>query len=284
MVSHNFLLALLLASLYADHAKSTPVPTERDEGFVAGDPLTEEELNSAHSFSEKGESLVPNMDFGNLNEKATNLVGGDMVPPKGKNVLLSAVKWPNAQIPYVISAGYTTEQRQIIAMAMSAFHNATCIRFLPRKSTQADYITITKTGTGCNSAVGKAGGNQKLSLDDGCLSKSYVGIAIHEMMHAIGFAHEHQRPDQEDYIDVLYDNIQPDWQQWFQPLPETEVNTLNLPYDIQSVMHYVSFSSAAVDSSQPIILAKDGSYTGNDQRLTCLDAQKINKYYNCFSG
>ncbi len=57
--------------------------------------------------------------------------------------------------------------------------------------------------------MGKAGGNQKLSLDDGCLSKSYVGIAIHEMMHAIGFAHEHQRPDQEDYIDVLYDNIQP---------------------------------------------------------------------------
>ncbi len=58
-------------------------------------------------YNDGKESLVPNMDFGNLNEKATNLVGGDMVPPKGKNVLLSAVKWPNAQIPYVISAGYS---------------------------------------------------------------------------------------------------------------------------------------------------------------------------------
>ncbi len=28
-------------------------------------------------------------------------------------------------------------------------------------------------------------------------------------MHALGFGHEHQRPDQNDYINVLYDNIKP---------------------------------------------------------------------------
>ncbi len=50
---------------------------------------------------------MPNMDFGKLNKKSTNLVGGDMVPPQGKMVLLSAIKWPNAQVPYVISAGYS---------------------------------------------------------------------------------------------------------------------------------------------------------------------------------
>lgn len=284
MVSRKFLVAMLLAVLVIEIIKSSPVSTDRKGEFVAGDPLTEKEFNTAHSsISGKGESLVPNMDFGKLNKHATNLVGGDMVVTKGKSVGATVTKWPNAQIPYVISAGFTTEQRQIIAFAMKAFHDTTCIRFVPRKS-EADYIMIAKTGTGCNSPLGKAGGKQVLSLDDGCLNNNYPGVPMHEMMHAAGFVHEHQRPDQTKYINVLYDNIKPDWRQWFKPLPANEVNTLGLPYDTKSVMHYVSFASSAIDDKKPIILAKDGSYTGNDKQLTSLDIQKLNKFYNCYSG
>ena len=28
-------------------------------------------------------------------------------------------------------------------------------------------------------------------------------------MHALGFQHEHQRPDRDDYIEVLIENVQP---------------------------------------------------------------------------
>ncbi len=47
------------------------------------------------------------MDFGKLNKHATYLVGGDMVVTKGKSVGATVTKWPNAQIPYVISAGFS---------------------------------------------------------------------------------------------------------------------------------------------------------------------------------
>lgn len=54
-----------------------------------------------------------------------------------------------------------------------------------------------------------AGGRQTLSLGSGCIQK---GIIIHEMMHAVGFFHEQSRTDRDDFITILWNNIQPGMQ------------------------------------------------------------------------
>jgi hypothetical protein len=54
--------------------------------------------------------------------------------------------------------------------------------------------------------VGRQGGRQEISLGQGCLTLG-PGIAIHEIMHALGFFHEQSRPDRDKFVTVIWNNI-----------------------------------------------------------------------------
>ena len=43
-------------------------------------------------------------------------------------------------------------------------------------------------------------GAQKMALDPGCMQH---GILLHEFGHVIGFWHEQNRPDRDEYIEVI---------------------------------------------------------------------------------
>ena len=58
----------------------------------------------------------------------------------------------------------------------------------------------------CFSAIGRQGGQQRISVGEGC---EYKGTVMHEMMHALGFFHEQSRTDRDNYIMVLWWNIEP---------------------------------------------------------------------------
>ncbi|PRD30781.1 UNVERIFIED_CONTAM: Astacin [Trichonephila clavipes] len=94
--------------------------------------------------------------------------------------------------------------KHVILNAIKNYHDHTCVRFVP-KTDQSDYVKIF-FGQGCYSQVGRVGGQQLLSLGNGCL---YVGTAIHEFGHALGFYHEQSRSDRDDYLTIYLENVLP---------------------------------------------------------------------------
>ena len=58
---------------------------------------------------------------------------------------------------------------------------------------------------------------------------------VHELLHTLGFVHEHTRPDRDDFISVNFDNIEPGKEKYFEKRMQGTRN--NAPYDVLSVMH-----------------------------------------------
>ena len=56
----------------------------------------------------------------------------------------------------------------------------------------------------CSSVTGRSGGNQTMSLGEGCHRK---GVVIHELLHALGMTHEHCRADRNEFIRINMENI-----------------------------------------------------------------------------
>ncbi|CAD5214770.1 unnamed protein product [Bursaphelenchus okinawaensis] len=187
------------------------------------------------------------------------------------------LKWPNGRIPYTISTQYTTVGRQRIAAAIDEYHQRTCIKFVPKTATDLDYVHILPE-EGCYSLVGKVGGKQPVSLGNGCIVK---GIIIHELMHAVGFFHEQSRADRDNYVRIVWTNVEPGLQDQFDKYSLAMIDHLNTEYDYGSVMHYgpTAFSKNGKTTVEPVLPTNQriGQRVGFSQN----DANKINKLYTC---
>lgn len=64
------------------------------------------------------------------------------------------------------------------------------------------------------------------------------GLYLHEIGHALGLVHEHQLPNRDEYIEIMYSNVEPSMRIWFNKYSGQEVNQYDVTYEYSSVMHY----------------------------------------------
>lgn len=71
--------------------------------------------------------------------------------------------------------------------------------------------------------MGKRGnGPQAISIGKNC---DKFGIVVHELGHVIGFWHEHTRPDRDENVQIIIENIMDGQQYNFNKLADDEVST-----------------------------------------------------------
>lgn len=139
--------------------------------------------------------------------------------------------------------------------------------------------TVSPPSFSCSSYIGRKGGKQPVTIGPNC---GEVGNAIHELGHVIGFAHEHSRPDRDDYITVLWDNVDQYFRANFCKLKASDVNSLGVGYDYDSVMHYSGTAFSV--NGQPTIEPHDPNVTiGQRRNISNKDALQVNKMYGCMA-
>ena len=112
---------------------------------------------------------------------------------------------------------------------------------------------------------------------------------MHEIGHAIGFHHEHSRPDRDEYVQIITDNINridPRLQSEYALLDSSRVKSLGVGYDYNSIMHYNRYYGTVNSAGQyvelEIIRPKDTNIVvGEARELSLLDIIETNRLYNC---
>lgn len=137
--------------------------------------------------------------------------------------------WPGGIVYYSLT-NVPPQVRDVFLTAATHISQQSAVRFVERTD-QPNYLYLTSSSDypTCFSSVGMVGGPQQLELSSHCHDRPDV---LHELMHALGLGHEHQRDDRDQYVDISPGLLDP--KQFVVNQEFVKVG----PYDIDSVTHY----------------------------------------------
>lgn len=184
-------------------------------------------------------------------------------------------KWKDGIIPYVADLTFTQQNMKLLNEAIKEYKMRTCIRFKERTN-EKDYVIFTAKGDGCASYVGRKGGPQHVNLEKHC---GIVGTYEHEIMHVLGFIHEHSRPDRDNYIAINFKNINKKAINNFYKY--NFVNNHNEEFNYASIMLYRNNAFTKNGKTTINAVGDQDLIFGQRHRFSIGDIKQINRLYNC---
>jgi len=187
-------------------------------------------------------------------------------------------KWPNSTVYYVIS-GLSSSVRSELQKSFNEWSSKTNVRFKERTN-EPNYVTISSSGSNSNSGsaiLGMYGSRGYIRLG----TRATAAVIIHEIGHTLGYIHEQNRSDRDDYIRILFDNIQSNAQDQFYKSSSSVLVTSS--FDAKSIMMYDSYTFSK--NGRPTITDLNGNpFPRQSGRLSSLDIQGTNSIYAASGG
>ncbi|KRX16719.1 Zinc metalloproteinase nas-14 [Trichinella nelsoni] len=191
-------------------------------------------------------------------------------------------RWPEGLVPYTFVDTHDWLET-CVRNAMKTIENVSCIRFVPYNKKvhgSIGYLSIGTNRNGCKSYVGRVPGKgSPFLLAPACCDKQ--GTVLHELMHTLGFLHEHSRPDRKNYVDINRNNVAKEHWKNFNKEEFWLRIPINTMYDYDSVMHYSPHAFSK--NGGVVIKARNNRTIGQRDHLSILDIYKINALYQCKS-
>ncbi|KAH8267481.1 hypothetical protein KR018_007248 [Drosophila ironensis] len=223
-------------------------------------------------------------------ELSPHLFQGDIV--QMPNMLRNGINteiylWPNRTVLYVIDEEqFGPLHREEIEKGIDFIQNISCIKFQPARAEERNTaLHIVSTLKGCSIIhVGFRSSMNVINLEAYDIGKGCfrMGSILHELLHALGFEHQHVAHNRDEYVQIEWDNIKNAYKiNFFNNDKTSKYTSFGEQYDYDSVMHYVP--NAFTKNGKPTIVPlKDGGFQMG-QRITMseIDIRKLNKMYKC---
>jgi hypothetical protein len=147
-------------------------------------------------------------------------------------------RWPNGTLPYDLAPdvrgdAFKRSQFEKACRLLTAQSGIGCMDLAKGNVIgKENHVYVVDSPTEENqSYVGRVGGRQVIEIT----SWSSEIIIAHELKHALGWVHEHQRPDRDAFVRINWANIDPTTLANFEIVTSA---TSGGPYDFESIMHY----------------------------------------------
>lgn len=142
--------------------------------------------------------------------------------------------WIAGRVPYTFDKLVTEVHQEAFRSATRLWSLRARINFeeMNQEPEQGSFILVKNTEKDNSADVGMIGGKQGIAISSW---DSPITIA-HEIGHALGFVHEHKRPDRDKYVEIVNDNIVTGQEDQFARMDGAKI--LSTAYDFSSIMHY----------------------------------------------
>jgi len=185
---------------------------------------------------------------------------------------LTNKKWVDGKIFYYISPEIKQNKtlRDRIYFVLDEIEDKTSIEFYECDE-KKPYVVVFIADEKINSATLGMCKNPVVRLNS-----FSTKIIFHEVFHVLGFPHEHQRPDRDDYVTVNMEDVSPTIRGDFEIYNEDMFlyDYWKYPYDYKSILHYKSNTYGV-----SMVKVSTGVEIITNNRPSVLDWKKLQEVY-----